>query len=255
MAMVLGYEPRSFSAKQPSRDASHGFDPTNVQVWEMTNVAVFDMNETTLNLAPVRTEVNRQLDNPDGFTIWFQKLLQLSMLSVVTDDYQNFSELAPSALTAVAESQRVKLADGAWAGVGSAMAEITPYPDVIDGLTQLRDAGWMTMALTNSAAASVNAQVDANGLRPLFDHVVSVDEVGVFKPSPRVYEHAAKVAGSDASSMWMVATHDWDLVAARATGMHTAFVKRPDMVWAPSYRPAEVNVANFIELAEALNAL
>ena len=221
----------------------------------MTNVAVFDMNETTLDLAPVRAEVNRQLDNPDGFTIWFQKLLQLSMLSVVTDEYKNFSELAPSALTAVAESQGVELADDAWAGVGSAMAGIAPFPDVVDGLTQLREAGWMTMALTNSAAASVNAQVDANGLRPLFDHVVSVDEVGVFKPSPRVYEHAAKVAGAEASSMWMVAAHDWDLAAARATGMHTAFVKRPHMVWAPSYPPADVNVVSFVELAEAFGKL
>ena len=117
----------------------------------MTNVAVFDMNETTLDLAPVRVEVNRQLDNPDGFTIWFQKLLQLSMLSVVTDEYQDFSELAPPALTAVAESQGVELADGAWASVGSAMAGIAPFPDVVGGLTQLREAGWMTMALTNSA--------------------------------------------------------------------------------------------------------
>ena len=221
----------------------------------MTNVAVFDMNETTLDLAPVRVEVNRQLDNPDGFTIWFQKLLQLSMLSVVTDEYQDFSELAPPALTAVAESQGVELADGAWASVGSAMAGIAPFPDVVGGLTQLREAGWMTMALTNSATASVNAQVDANGLRPLFDHVVSVDEVGVFKPSPRVYQHAATVAGADASSLWMVAAHDWDLAAARATGMHTAFVKRPHMVWAPSYPPAEVNVASFVELAEAMTAL
>ena len=221
----------------------------------MTSVAVFDMNETTLDLAPVRAEVNKQLDNADGFTIWFQKLLQLSMMSVVTGEYQNFSVLAPAAFDAVSNSQGVKLAEGAWAKVGSAMAGIAPFPDVIPGLTTLKEAGWTTMALTNSAAASVNAQVDANGLRPLFDHVVSVDEVEVFKPSPRVYEHAAAVAGVDSSSMWMVAAHDWDLAAARATGMHTAFVERPHMVWAPSYAPAEVNVDGFVALADALIAL
>ena len=56
----------------------------------MTSVAVFDMNETTLDLAPVRSAVNEQLNNTDGFTIWFQKLLQLSMMSVVTGEYQDF---------------------------------------------------------------------------------------------------------------------------------------------------------------------
>ena len=218
----------------------------------MTSVAVFDMNETTLDLAPVRAEVNAQLGSEHGFTIWFQKLLQLSMMSVVTGEYQDFSALAPSALDAVANAQGVELADGAWASVGAAMGGIAPFPDVAEGLAALKEAGWVTMALTNSASASVNAQIDANGLRPLFDHVVSVDEVGVFKPSPKVYEHAATVAGVESSSMWMVAAHDWDLAAARATGMHTAFVKRPHMVWAPSYAPAEVNVDSFVSLAGAL---
>lgn len=221
---------------------------------EMTSIAVFDMNETTLDLAPVRAEVNRLLDNDNGFTIWFQKLLQLSMMSVVTGDYQDFSALAPSALAAVADAHGVELDDGAWGSVGAAMAGIAPFPDVAEGLDALQSAGWVTMALTNSASAAVNAQVDNNGLRPLFDHVVSVDEVGVFKPSPRVYEHAAVVADADPSSMWMVAAHDWDLAAARATGMHTAFVKRPHMVWAPSYPEAEINVDSFVALAEALLA-
>ena len=43
----------------------------------MTNVAVFDMNETTLDLVDVRVTVNDVLDSADGFTMWFQKLLKL----------------------------------------------------------------------------------------------------------------------------------------------------------------------------------
>jgi 2-haloacid dehalogenase len=218
----------------------------------MTNVAVFDMNETTLDLAPVRATVNRLLANPVGFTIWFQKLLQLAMTSVATDEYQNFSVLAPSALASVAESQAVVLGDDAWQQVADAMANVEPFPDVIDGLTTLRASGWTTMALTNSSAPSVNGQVDRTGLRPLFDHVISVDEIGVYKPSARVYQHATTVTGAPASSMWMVASHDWDLAGARATGMHTAFIQRPHMAYALSFPAADVNVTDFVALAEAL---
>lgn len=218
----------------------------------MTKVAVFDMNETTLDLAPVRETVNRLMDDPRGFTIWFQKLLQLAMTSMAIDDYQNFSVLAPSALSTVAESLGVTLEDDAASQVGAAMAGIDPFPDVIEGLTLLRANGWTTVALTNSAAAGVNAQVDRTGLRPLFDHVASVDEVGVFKPSPRVYQHATTLTGAPASAMWMVASHDWDLAGARAIGMHTAYVRRPHMTYAPSFPEADVNVDNFVELAAAL---
>jgi len=219
----------------------------------MTKVAVFDMNETTLDLAPVRVAVNRVFDRPDGFTIWFQKLLQLAMTSAATDNYQNFSVLAPSALTTVADSLGLTLADDAGSQVAEAMAGIDPFPDVADGLTQLRADGWITMALTNSSAEAVNGQVDRTGLRPLFDHVASVDEIGVFKPAARVYQHATTLTGAPASSMWMVACHDWDLAGARATGMRTAFVRRPHMAYAPSYAAPDVDVADFVELAEALS--
>jgi|GEM_PF-2966343 len=53
--------------------------------------------------------------------------------------------------------------------------------------------------------------------------------------------------------MWMVACHDWDLAGARATGMRTAFVRRPHMAYAPSYAAPDVDVADFVELAEALS--
>ncbi len=220
----------------------------------MPSTVVFDINETTLDLAPVRAVVDDILGPEGGFTVWFQRLLQLSMTVTATDNYTDFSTLAPAALHAVARTGGRELADDAWAPVGAAMAALDPYPDVVEGLTRLRDGGHRTIALTNSAPASVTAQLERAGLMPLFDHVLSVDAVGRFKPAAAPYLHAAEVAQVGASEMWMVACHDWDLAGANAVGMSTAFVTRPAMSFATPLPAADVTVADFIGLAQHLAA-
>ena len=45
----------------------------------MAGIAIFDMNETTLDLGAVRELVDELLSTGGGFQVWFQRLLQLSM--------------------------------------------------------------------------------------------------------------------------------------------------------------------------------
>ncbi|MDW3176843.1 MAG: haloacid dehalogenase type II [Acidimicrobiia bacterium] len=218
----------------------------------MTNVALFDMNETTLDLADVRATVNDVLGSEHGFTMWFQKLLQLAMTSAITDSYQDFGVLAPSALRTTAASIDRTLAADAVPRVGASLAAIAPYPDVVEGLESLREAGWKTMPLTNSSLAGVTAQVDGNGLGHLFDEILSVDLVQRFKPHRAPYLHALEIGGADPEHTWLVACHDWDLQGARSVGLRTAYVRRPHMHYADSYPPADVSVNDFVELAAAL---
>jgi 2-haloacid dehalogenase len=46
-----------------------------------------------------------------------------------------------------------------------------------------------------------------------------------------VYLHAAEVLAVEPDSMLMVASHDWDIVGARAAGVPGAFLARPGVVW------------------------
>lgn len=218
----------------------------------MTNVALFDMNETTLDLVDVRSTVDDILGSPDGFTIWFQKLLQLAMTSAATNRYRDFGVLAPSALRTVAASQGVELDEEALPRLGSALAAIAPYPDVVEGLERLRAAGWTTMTLTNSSLAGVTAQVENNGLTALFDHIISVELVEQFKPQSKPYFHALELGGGTPDSTWMIACHDWDLAGARAVGLRTAYIARPNMHYADAYDEPDLFVNDFVELADAI---
>lgn len=175
---------------------------------------VFDINETTLDLAPVRRTVDSLVGPEGGFVVWFQKLLQLSMTTTATDRYLDFSQLAASAL----------------------------------------DAGWTTIALTNSAPDAVTRQLERAGLASLFRHVVSVDKVRTYKPAVAPYRYVADLVDKKPEQLWMVACHDWDLAGARAVGYNTAFIQRPGMSYADCYEPADISVTTFVELAAQLMA-
>lgn len=224
--------------------------------------AVFDMNETTLDLAPVRAVVDALVGDHGGFRVWFGRLLQLSMTVTATGSYADFSVLARSALDAVADAGGAEVSDDDWSRVAGALGSLPPYPDVIGGLDRLRAAGWTTVALTNSAPAALARQLDGAQLTDRFDHVISVDVVERFKPAPDPYRHTATVLGLDpdeltegsAGGPWMVACHDWDLAGARAAGYRTAFIRRPGMSCASALPPPDVAVDDFAALADALLA-
>ncbi len=219
----------------------------------MTNVAVFDMNETTLDLGPVRALVDELLPEAGGFTVWFQRLLQLSMATTATGvPFQDFGTLARHAFQAVADTAGDTPADGVFADVAAAIGSIAPYPDVPDGLQRLSDGGWTLVALTNSGQSMVDGQVDGAGLRPLFDHVLSVESVSTYKPAAAPYEHALSVVGCLPADAWMVACHDWDLAGARAVGLNTAFIERSAMSYAGVWDEPDHSVADFGALADAL---
>jgi 2-haloacid dehalogenase len=230
----------------------YGTDMTTELSGGAVPVAVFDINETTLDLAPVRAAMDELVGAEGGFRVWFQRLLQLSMTTTAVARFVDFSTLARHAAEATAATGDKTISDAEWETVVAAFGQLEAYPDVADGLARLREGGWKTVALTNSAGPAVNAQLTGAGVAPLFDHILSVDSVEVYKPASAPYLYAAAVADGEPSNMWMVACHDWDLAGARSAGLSTVFIRRPGMSYAPTFPEPELNVADFGELAEAL---
>lgn len=214
---------------------------------------VFDMNETTLDMAEVRTELDSIAPDAGGFIVWFHRLLQSAMtVSATGSDFKAFGDLGRNALEANLARVGRTLSDAAWSRVSDAMGRLRPHADVHTGLERLRASGHPTMALTNSGQANLESICEATGLTPLFDHLVSVEAVQAYKPLAAPYRHAADVAGLPPAQMTMVACHDWDLAGANAVGFRTVFIERPDFSFSASYRPPDLSVPDFSALADAL---
>jgi len=78
------------------------------------------------------------------------------------------------------------------------------------------------VALSNSSPNLIAARIRNAGLTEHFDEVVSVEEIGNFKPDRKVYEFVAKRINRPVGQLRLVATHDWDTRGALTAGMQSA---------------------------------
>ncbi|WP_298378797.1 haloacid dehalogenase type II [uncultured Bradyrhizobium sp.] len=103
-------------------------------------------------------------------------------------------------------------------------SKLDAWPDSVEGLARLRSR-FVTSTLSNAGVAAVVAVVKHAKLP--FDAVLTAELARSYKPSPAVYQLAVDYLGYPADKILMVACHKYDLKAARAFGMRTAFVARP----------------------------
>jgi 2-haloacid dehalogenase len=103
---------------------------------------------------------------------------------------------------------------------------LTIYPEVAEALTQLKAKGLRLAILSNGAPAMLEAMVGAAGVRDLFEAVLSVEEVGFFKPHPRVYQLALDRLALPAEAISFQSSNGWDAYAASAFGMKVVWCNR-----------------------------
>ena len=102
---------------------------------------------------------------------------------------------------------------------------LDPWPDAVAGLTRLRTA-FPVVTLTNGNIAMMLAM--ARRARLPWDALLGAEVTRAYKPDPQAYLGAAEVLGVAPAELCLVAAHHSDLAAARACGLGTAFVHRPD---------------------------
>ena len=104
--------------------------------------------------------------------------------------------------------------------------ELTCFPEVPDVLRRLKQAGYATAILSNGSPSMLQDLVASANLGGLLDHVLSVEEVGVFKPHPSVYQLAVDRLGVPASAISFQSSNAWDAHAASAFGMRVVWCNR-----------------------------
>jgi 2-haloacid dehalogenase len=98
----------------------------------------------------------------------------------------------------------------------------------------------------------LTAIMNAASLHPYFQGSVSVDEVKVYKPSPKVYQHVAARLDRPVADVRLISSNPFDVIGAESAGMQAAWVNRSGGLFdtlAP--RPTMV-VGTLIELANVL---
>jgi len=216
----------------------------------MVELLVFDVNETLLSLHPLRRQFEATYGEAVSLGEWFARMLHGSLLANALDQYRPFDVIGAEALQGLAGRAGHDITmDEARVAV-EPLATAPPHPDVVPALSRLAESGQRMIALTNGSTDVANIQVDSAGLRDYLERVISVEEVGRFKPDPTPYRYAADQMGLDMDQMMLVASHDWDCAGAMNAGAQAAFVARSGVTWGLPSEPPHLIVADLGELAD-----
>ncbi len=217
-------------------------------------VIIFDVNETLLDLAPLKTSVGKALgDREDLLPLWFSTMLHYSLVETLTRNYHSFGEIGTAALMMVADRQGIKLEyEDAKVAVVTPLRTLPPHEDVAAGLRLLSEGGFRLVSLTNSSAEGSEAQLRNAGLAGLFEKRYSVESVKKYKPHPDTYRLVIHDLGVRPDEVLMVAAHAWDLIGAKNVGLQTAFIARPGTSLYPNAAKPDYIVGDLPELVKLL---
>ena len=185
---------------------------------------------------------------------WRLKQLQYTWLRAVTGDHADFWDVTQDGLDWAMEANglddaelRERLLALYW--------ELRAYKEVPFMLAHLKAAGMNTAILSNGSPNMLDGAVSSAGIGESLDDVLSVEDVGVFKPHASVYDLVCKRFGCDKDEVLFVSSNGWDAACATGFGFTTAWVNRAgEPMDRLPWKPAHVlpDLTTIPELAGAL---
>lgn len=193
----------------------------------MTTLCVFDAYGTLFDFNSASSAKRSELgdDWQRVSELWRQKQLQYTWLRGLAGHHADFWTVTGDAL------------DFALAATGRSSPELreslmnsylglSSFPEVPATLRSLQASGRKLAILSNGTPAMLEAAINAANLQNLFDAVLSVEEVGIFKPHPSVYRLAPERLNIAPSRICFVSSNAWDAFSAKAFGLKAVWCNR-----------------------------
>lgn len=185
---------------------------------------------------------------------WRMHQLQISWLLSLMQRYEDFEAVTAYALETAFAEAGLELTTGARRAALRGLESLALYDDVAPALERLESAGYVLAVLSNGSPSMLESLLRNAGIRDRFQHVISVDEVRVFKPSPAVYRHAAARLGRPSEQLWLVSANPFDAAGGKAAGMRVAKVEREPSYSYPFAAPPNLVISTLHELSDSIGA-
>jgi len=190
--------------------------------------------------------------SPNSFVTWWRRThFENSMIDALLDrGHTPYRQIGHRAVSHVMDRCGISYSQEEVRWLVAEIEKLKPFPDVVAALEKLRRAGYKLAILSNGDPDMLQAAGPHIGFP--FDHVISVQEAGYFKPHWKTYATAEARIGLDRSSILFVANHAFDCIGAKAYGMRTAFIDRRKRPFGETPHQPDLIVSDFAELAATL---
>ena len=103
---------------------------------------------------------------------------------------------------------------------------LSPFSEVKETLNKLKKKDFKLAILSNGTPSLLGDLVKNNNLENIFDDIFSVEEVGIFKPDPKVYELPVNKYNIKKDEILFLSANTWDVSGGGNYGYNSVWVNR-----------------------------
>ncbi len=198
----------------------------------MYKVVVFDAYGTLLDVDSAAMRLAATGDFPeleacwkDLSSLWRARQLNYSWLRSLSNSYISFWQITCDGLDYALETMGLA-DDRLHTALLDLYRQLDAYEDAGHVLDKVQQAGLPAAVLSNGNHAMLRQSFDSAGLTQKLDKLLSVEDVGIFKPAPEVYQLVCSHYDLDTSDVLFVSSNGWDAAAASQFGFTTLWANR-----------------------------
>lgn len=158
--------------------------------------------------------------------IWRAKQLQYSLLRSLMGRHRDFWNLTEDGLVFATKQLKLDLTAAKRKQLMDAYLSLAAFPDVKPGLEALKKQGIKLAILSNGEPKMLEAAAKSAGIRDLLDDVISVEDVKIFKVSPRVYNLGSERLKVTNAELGFISANSWDINGAASAGLNSFWIQR-----------------------------
>ena len=129
---------------------------------------------------------------------------------------------------------------------------LSPYPEVKEVLENLKKKKIKLAILSNGTPALLSELVKGNDLQNLFDDLFSIEEVGIYKPSSKVYNLPVNKYKITPNEVTFLSANTWDVSGGGNYGYNAVWVNRNQAIFDNlDYKPIN-RVNNLTQLLDLI---
>ncbi len=208
---------------------------------------VFDAYGTLFDLfSPARTallERNRKSGANLAQAIandWRMKQLQYTWIRAITGCHADFWTVTCESLDWALEKSNLQNDTELRSELLELYKTLNVYPEVPTVLDQLQALDCPVAILSNGSPEMLATAADASGISTSLDAIMSVEDVGIYKPATEVYEMVTTRYDCRPKEILFVSSNGWDAAAASGFGFLTAWINRANdpvdrLPWKPEF--------------------
>ncbi|MEE9454357.1 MAG: haloacid dehalogenase type II [Paracoccaceae bacterium] len=193
---------------------------------------IFDAYGTLFDVNAAARAVASEPEREDFARIWPQiardwrlKQLQYTWLRALGDVHTDFWCVTQDGLDYALEAAGLNDPD-LRARLLALYWELAAFDEVPGMLQALKDAGMQTGILSNGSPDMLKGALDSAKIGGVLDAVLSVEDVGIFKPHKSVYDLVGKRFSCLPAEVLFVSSNGWDAAAASGYGFYSVWVNR-----------------------------